>query len=222
MPVEIHLFDIYRTANIGIFLRTNDNFCLVPRGLTDTKSERISQLLKVKTTSVAVAGSRLLGPLVAMNNKGMIVSRLTDDEEIEQLHQVTGLPVHRLESRFTSVGNLISANDHGAIISDVFGEESAKDIESALNVPVRRMRIGGFVQIGTVLSTTNAGALIHPSASETEISEVQSILKIEPEPATINGGIPYVGSAFVGNSSAVLVGARTRGAELMILSKAFV
>lgn len=221
MPVEIHLFDIYRSANIGIFLRANDNFCLVPRGLAETKSEKIARLLSVKTPSVAVAGSRLLGPLVAMNNKGMVVSRLTDDEEIRNLQEVTGLTVHRLESRFTSIGNLISANDNGAVISDVFGEESAKDIENALNVPVRRMRIGGFVQIGTVLATTNRGAIIHPSATEREISEVRSTLKIEPEPATINGGIPFVGSGFVGNASSVLVGARTRGAELMILSKAF-
>ncbi|MDG6998690.1 MAG: translation initiation factor IF-6 [Nitrososphaerota archaeon] len=221
MPVEIHLFDIYRSANIGIFLRANDNFCLVPRGLAETKSEKIAQLLKVKTPSVAVAGSRLLGPLVAMNNKGMVVSRLTDDEEVRHLRQMTGLTVHRLESRFTSIGNLISANDNGAVISDVFGEESARDIESALNVPVRRMRIGGFVQVGTVLAATNCGAVIHPSATEREIIEVQSALKVEPEPATINGGIPYVGSGFVGNSSSVLVGARTRGAELVILSRAF-
>lgn len=221
MPVEIHLFDIYRSANIGIFLRANDNFCLVPRGLAETKSEKIAHLLKVKTPSVAVAGSRLLGPLVAMNNKGMVVSRLADDEEVRHLRQMTGLTVHRLESRFTSIGNLISANDNGAVISDVFGEESAKDIESALSVPVRRMRIGGFVQIGTVLATTNRGAVIHPSATEQEIDEVQSTLKVEPEPVTINGGIPYVGSGFVGNSTSVLVGARTRGAELMILSKAF-
>lgn len=221
MPVEIHLFDIYRSANIGIFLRANDKCCLVPRGLAETKSERISRLLKVKTESVAVAGSRLLGPLVAMNNKGIVVSRLTDEEEVRHLSHVTDLPVCRLESRFTSIGNLIASNDHGAVISDVFSEESARDIEKGLSVPVKRMRIAGFIQIGTVLAATNNGGLIHPSATEREILDVYSILKIEPEPATINGGIPFVGSGFIGNSSTILIGARTRGAELMILSKAF-
>ncbi len=109
MPAEIHLFDIYRSANIGIFLKTNDKHCLVPKGLADTKSERISTLLKVQVLQASVAGSRLLGPLVAMNNKGIIVSRLSDDEEIRYLRESTGLNVQKLESRFTSVGNLIAS-----------------------------------------------------------------------------------------------------------------
>ncbi|HVB11793.1 MAG TPA: translation initiation factor IF-6 [Nitrososphaerales archaeon] len=221
MPPEIHLFDIYRSANIGIFLKTNDKFCLAPKGIADTKSERLRSLLKVQVVHASVADSRLLGPLTAMNNKGIVVSRLTDDDEIRHLSESTGLNVQRIESRFTSVGNLIAANDNGAIISDVFGEESAKEIERTLEVPVKRMRIGTFIQIGAMISTTNVGALIHPAATEDEITIISGILGFEPEPATINGGVPFVNSGFVGNSNSILVGARTRGAELMILSKAF-
>jgi translation initiation factor 6 len=221
MPAEIHLFDIYRSANIGIFLKANDKHCLVPKGLADTKSERISTLLKVQVLQASVAGSRLLGPLVAMNNKGIIVSRLSDDEEIRYLRESTGLNVQKLESRFTSVGNLIAANDTGAVISDVFGEESAKEVERTLEVPVRRMRIGIQIQVGAMISVTNLGALVHPAATEQEISVIGSVLGFEPEPATVNGGVPFVSSGFVGNSQSILIGARTRGAELMILGKAF-
>jgi translation initiation factor 6 len=221
MPAEIHLFDIYRSANIGIFLKTNDKYCLIPRGIADTKSEKISSLLKVQALPASVAGSRLLGPLAAMNNKGIVVSRLTDDEEIRYLKQSTGLNVNKIESRFTSVGNLIASNDNGAVISDVFSEESAKEVERTLEVPVRRMRIGMFIQVGAMISVTNSGALVHPAATEQEIAVIGSALGFEPEPATVNGGVPFVNSGFVGNSSSILVGGRTRGAELMILGKAF-
>lgn len=221
MPAEIHLFDIYRSANIGIFLRTNDKTCLVPKGLAITKSDKISSLLKVQILQSSVAGSRLLGPLAVMNNKGIIVSRLADDEEIRHLRESTGLNVLRLESRFTSVGNLIATNDNGAVISDIFSEQTAKDIEKALEVPTKRMRIGMLVQIGAMISTTNSGALVHPAATEEEIASISSVLGFDPEPATVNGGVPFVNSGFVGNTKAILVGARTRGAELVILGKAF-
>ena len=221
MPIPINLFDIYRSANIGIFLKTNDKFCLTPRGLPTAKLEKIEKFLQNKVLPVSIAGSRLIGPLVAMNNNGMVVSRLAEEEEIEMLKKITGLDVQRLNSRFTSVGNLITSNDRGAVISDVFGDESASTIEHALRVPVKRMRIASFVQTGAMVAATNSGALVHPSASEDEISEISEVLGFDPEPATINGGVPFVSSGFVGNSKSVLLGARTRGAELVIVSRAF-
>lgn len=221
VKVEIHLFDLYRSANIGIFLKCNDKFCLAPRGLASTKTDRLFSLLKCEVIPASVAGSRLIGPLVAMNNNGIIVSRLSDEAEVDHLKKATGLDVHRLDSRFTSVGNLISANDRGAIASDVFSDESAREIERTLNVPVRRMRIGSLIQVGAMISCTNTGALVHPVATEQEIELIGSTLGFEPEPATVNGGVPFVSSGFVGNSKTILVGALTRGPELVILSKAF-
>jgi translation initiation factor 6 len=218
---ELHLFDIYRSSNIGIFLKANDNFSLVPMGLASTKAAKIGEFLKNSVIQASIAGSRLIGPLVALNNRGMVVSRLTDQEEIRHLSNATGMRVERLESRFTSVGNLIAANDYGAVVSDVFGEESVKEIERALGVPVKRMRIGSFIQVGAMIAATNSGALIHPSATEKEISAIGSVLGFEPEPATINGGIPFVSSGLVGNSKAILVGTETRGSELVILGRAF-
>jgi translation initiation factor 6 len=218
---EIHLFDLYRSANIGIFLKANEKFCFVPYGVADTKAAKLAELLNSSIVSASVAGSRLLGPLAVLNNKGMVVSRLADDEEVRHLSSVTGLNVMKLESRFTSVGNLIAANDHGAIISDVFSEESAKDVERILEVPVKRIRIGNYIQVGAMISCTNSGAIIHPIATEVEINIIGKILGFDPEPATVNGGVPFVGSGFVGNSKSILVGALTRGSELVILGRAF-
>ncbi len=221
MPVSINLFDVYRTPNIGIFLKANDKFCLVPRGLAPTKCSKISEILRVEVIQISIAGSRLLGPLLAMNSKGIVVSRLAEDEEVDTLRRWTGLKVAKLGSRFTSMGNLISANDHGAIVSDIIGEDSVRVIEETLTVPVKRMRIDQFVQVGSMISATNVGAIIHPNASEHEIEIVRRTLKVQPEPATVNGGVPFVSSGFVGNSNSVLLGNLTRGGELVIIGRAF-
>ncbi len=189
--------------------------------MPSTKLDKIAGQLRVKTIPASIAGSRLLGPLSAANSKGIVLSRLSDDEEVKNLSQSTGQNVLRLESRFTSIGNLIAANDHGAVISDVFSDESAREVESTLEVPVRRMRIGSFIQVGAMISATNSGALVHPIASENELRAIGETMGFDPEPATVNGGVPFVSSGVVGNTTGVLVGTLTRGSELVILSRAF-
>jgi translation initiation factor 6 len=156
-----------------------------------------------------------------MNNKGIVVSRLAEEEEVQTIQTATGLNVAKVPSRFTSVGNLIAANDRGAIISDVFGEESMKVIESTLQVPTEKVRISNYIQVGAMISATNSGALIHPTATESDVSKISSSLGVEPEPATINGGVPFVSSGFLGNTKAILVGNHTRGGELVIIGRAF-
>jgi translation initiation factor 6 len=221
VTAEIHLIDLYRSPNIGIFLRTNDSYTLVPRGLAPTKSEKIASILKCPVIQTSIAGSRLLGPLLVMNNNGILVSRIADDEEVESLRSSTGIRVEKLNSRFTSVGNLISANDNGAVASDVFSDENTKVIEQTLNVPVKRMRISTYVQIGSMISATNDGAIVHPMASEAELDEVRRVLRVDPEAATVNGGVPFVGSGFAGNAKGILLGNQTRGGELVIIGRAF-
>jgi translation initiation factor 6 len=221
VPAEIHLFDVYRSPNIGIFLRANDKFCLVPRGLANTKKERLEPLLQTQVIHISIAGSRLLGPLIAMNNNGIIVSRLAEDEEVAALREFTGMKVEKLNSRFTSVGNLITANDNGAIASDIFGDESIRSIERVLGVPVKKMRIANYVQLGAMVCATNSGSIVHPIATDNEIDQIRLALRVDPEPATVNGGIPFVGSGFVGNTKGILVGNSTRGGELVIIGRAF-
>ena len=64
----LHLIDIYRSPNIGVFLKGNDKFLLVPKGLAQTKSDKLCQGLGVTAVPTSVGESRLLGPLVSMNS----------------------------------------------------------------------------------------------------------------------------------------------------------
>ena len=79
----LHLVDLYRSPNIGIFLKANDKAVLVPKGIASTKAERLAAELDAVACHTSVGGTRLLGPLVAMNNKGVLVSRMIEDYEME-------------------------------------------------------------------------------------------------------------------------------------------
>lgn len=216
----IHKYDVYRSPNVGLFTRTNDKTLLLPSGYADTKTKKLKEYLDVKEIiHVSIAGTRLIGPMTVMNNNGILLPSTVSDEEIQILKQ-TGLNVERLNSKFTAIGNLISANDNGAIVSNLFSEEVDQDIKDTLGVPIQRMSIGGFVQVGSMVVATNAGAIVHPNANDAEINRISEILQIEAEPATVNGGSPFLSSGLIANFSSVIVGNLTTGPELIMISRA--
>ncbi|MGQ9718793.1 MAG: translation initiation factor IF-6 [Nitrososphaerales archaeon] len=217
--MAIHLLHIYRSPNIGMFVKGNDRFLLIPKGLASTKASKLSSFLGVEPIRASISGLRLIGPLVAMNNKGIMVSRLTEEEEVREIKSKTGLPIERLPTKYTSVGNLLVVNDNGAIASEILPSQAIKAIEDVLDVSVEKMDIADYYQVGSMAVATNLGVVVHPSASEAEIDRIREFLKVDVEPSTVNSGVPYVASGIVANSKNAVVGSLTNGPELLILSR---
>jgi len=205
---------------VGLFLRTNNDTLLLPFGFAETKAKKLKEYLDIeKIVHVSIAGTRLIGPMTVMNNNGILLPYTVSDDEIRNLKQ-TGLNVDRLKSKFTAIGNLISANDKGAIVSNLFRGEAEQNIKDILGVPLQTFSIGGYVQVGSMIVATNAGAIVHPIANDSEISRISEILQVEAEPATVNGGSPFLSSGIIANFSSVIVGNLTTGPELIMISRA--
>ena len=56
---------------------------------------------------------------------------------------------------------------------------------------------------------------------KSKMGDQLTILKVDVEPLTINGGIPYLSSGILCNSKALVVGSLTTGPELIMLSRGF-
>lgn len=218
--MSISRFGIYRNSNIGIYLKGNEDFILAPTGLAQSKITKLEANLEVPVFTTSVGGSRLLGPMLAMNSHGIILSKIASDQEVADLRRLTGLEVGRIDMRYTSVGNLVCTNDHGALISKLIPSLGAKQISDILDVPVEAIDIGAFYQIGAMILATNFGGVIHPLARDFEIDYVQDLLKIEVEAGTVNSGVPFVTSGIIANGRNAIVGNHTSGLELAILSRA--
>ncbi len=218
--LTIQLLDIYRSSNIGIFLKVNENVLLVPRGLANTKVAKLSGYLDVKPVEASIGGSRLLGPLISMNNNGILVSRLAEETEIRHLQESTNLPVVRMPSRYTSVGNLVSANDKGIIASPLLRDEK-EIISNVLGAPIEFLTIASYHQVGSIMVSSNVGSAVHPQASEEEISKASDVLEVDVEPATVNGGIPFLASGIIVTNGKAVVGSLTSGPEMIMLSRVF-
>ncbi|HYY40345.1 MAG TPA: translation initiation factor IF-6 [Nitrososphaera sp.] len=219
--MAIYRYTAYKSPNIGIFVKANDNIILVPYGFAETKTEKLADYLQVSEVYASIAGTRLLGPMTVMNNNGILLPPIASDDEVQMLKQSTQLNVERVKSRFTAIGNLIATNDNGAIVSPLFKGEIDHWVQDVLGVQSNSMTVGGFVQTGAMVVATNGGAGIHPKATEDEVKKISEILQVPAEPVTVNGGVPFLSSGIVANRKSVVVGNLTSGPELIMLTRIF-
>lgn len=216
----LNLLDIYRSPNIGVFLKANDRFLLVPKGLASTKSDKLSGSLGVAAVPTSIGESRLLGPLISMNGNGILVSRLAEDYEVAEIKSTTGLTVARLESRFTAVGNLVAANDRRALVAPILDARAAAQVKDVMGTEVERVPIGEYYQVGSLVVATNTGAAVYPGLGEREVERIGNLLGVEAYPTSVNGGVPFVASGLVANSKNAIVGSQTTGPELVFITRA--
>ncbi len=219
--MDIIKYDVYSGPNIGIFTTVNDKFVFVPNGFAKTKAENLAKYLQTEYIMTPVANTRLLGVMMVLNNHGILLPRTSSTQEIANFEKSTDLNVKILDTKHNALGNLICVNDKGGIISPIVEKEFIKEIEDVLDIEVIQRRIAGYDQVGAVMRTNNFGAVIHPEADKEDIKKFSNVLGVNVEPATINGGVPFVSSGILANNNAVVVGNLTNGPEIMMLTRAF-
>ena len=219
--MDIIKYDVYSGPNIGIFTSVNDKFVFIPNGFAKTKAENLARYLQTEYLMTPVANTRLLGILMVLNNHGILLPKTSSPEEIANLRKCTDLNVKILDTKYNALGNLICVNDKGGVISPIIEKEFIKEIEDVLDIEVIQKKVAGFHQVGAVMEANNLGGIIHPEADEEDIKNFSNVLGVNLEPATINGGIPFVSSGMLANSNAVVVGNLTNGPEIMMLTRAF-
>ncbi len=216
----LQLIDIYRSPNIGVFMKANDKVLLVPKGLAQTKCDRLAEFLGVTTVPTSIGESRLLGPLVAMNNNGVLVSRLAEEVELREIRAASGLNVALFDSKFTAAGNLVAANDRFALAAPVLDQRALVQVRDVLGTEVERVPVGEYTQVGSLVVATNRGVAVYPGLNETESQRIGSLFGVDAQPTSVNRGVPFVASGIVANSNNAVVGSQTTGPELVFITRA--
>ena len=213
---------MYNGPNIGIYAKVNDDFIFLPNGITEAKSKKLSEYLQTDVIVTSVANTSLIGILTVINNHGILLPNTASEDELVKLKSKTDLNVEVLDVKHNALGNMMSVNDTGGIVSPSLPKEALNRISDVLDIELIQKKIAGFHQVGAVMATSPTGGIVHPETDEEDVKIIKNILGVNVEPATINGGLPFLSSGILANSKSMVVGSLTNGPEIMMLTRAFI
>ncbi len=210
---RLELMSFNDNPNIGVFCKTNDDFCFIRKGLTKKIKKKIALTLDVEIIEISIADASIIGSLLSLNSKGVIITDFADEETIKIIKN-QGLEVCVINDKLNAVGNDILVNDHAALVHPDLNEKSLEDIKEVLKVPIYLGKIGSLKTVGMAAVVTNKGFLCHPKATDEEIALLEKIFKINVMIGTVNHGSPIIGSGLVANTKGAIIGDRTTGIEM--------
>ena len=200
------------TPYIGVYSVANENFALVPLNSYKTFETDIRESLGVEVEYASIAGTNVIGSLMAVNSYGAVVSRMAFDREIEIISK--HVPAGRLDDRLNAAGNNILVNDHAALVNPRIKRRAIKGIEDLLQVEVIQENVAGCNTVGSACVVTNKGALCHPKTSKEDLEMLGSIFKVPASIGTLNYGTALVGACMIANTRGATVGSRSTPIEL--------
>jgi translation initiation factor 6 len=198
--------------NIGVFARVLGDIAIVPPESPEEFKTAIRDALEVTLVETTIQGSAIIGSLVAGNSRGVVVSGLATEEEVDRLAE------HRevllLTESMNAAGNVIMANDTFAAVHEDMPTELSQVIGEFLGVDVIHLTLGGVKTVGMAGVATNKGVIVHPRATERQIAMLEEVAKVPVGTGSINMGGALVGTGLLVNEKGYLAGNATSGFEL--------
>lgn len=209
--------DLFNSPYSGVFCVTNDSVTLVPPGIPSDDMDSVSEALGTKISVVTVGGSSVLGTLIAMNNKGILVSNLITSMEFEKLEKISeefNLNLGVLSERSNAIGNNFLLNDKGGFCNERLSAPSKKESEKILEIEIQANSLNGMDTLGMIGCVNSNGGLCHPEISENERDLMEKVLEVPIMEGTVNFGMPLVGAGIISSSKGAVCGRQSTGVEL--------
>ncbi|MBI2077929.1 MAG: translation initiation factor IF-6 [Euryarchaeota archaeon] len=215
----LKLLEVAGNVNVGVYIRASEHHVFYTSSATKREVTEILEGVTVPGIATTIAGSNVVGSLLAANGHGIIVADIVLKEELKRLEK-TGLKVHRLAELLNAAGNNILCNDRGALVNPEYSDAAVKLIEKTLGVPVQRGTLGGIGTVGMAGVANNQGAVVHPKVTDEEKETARRVLGGNVLPGTINRGSALIGAGVTANSKGALIGRESTGVEINRLEDA--
>ena len=209
--------DLFNSPYSGVFCASNDLVTIIPPGIPKDDMEAISEALGTKVEVITIGGSSVLGTLVAMNNKGVLVSNLITSLELEKLEEITStlsLNLGVLSERSNAIGNNFLLNDEGGFCNERLSKQSKIEAERIFEVNISSQSLNGMDTLGMIGCVNSKGGLCHPEISDDEKKVMEKVLKVPIMEGTVNFGMPLVGAGVISSSKGAICGRQSTGVEL--------
>ena len=198
--------------NIGVFARVIGDIVIIPPESPEEFKTAVHAALDAEVIETTIQGSTIIGSLVAGNSRGVVVSGLATEEEIDRLAE------HRevllLNECMNAAGNVIMANDSFVAIHPDMPVDMGKAIAEFLGVELIFLTLGGVKTVGMAGVATNKGVIVHPRATAQEIARLEAVAKVPVGTGTIKMGSGLIGTGLLVNEKGYIAGNATSGFEL--------
>jgi translation initiation factor 6 len=208
----------YKNPFIGLFIRTNEKFTLVPGNIHEKLIPLVKEALGTEILPIFLCQSPVLGIFCALNSNGIVVSALAEKHELKPLKEI-GLNVLFLDEKFAP-GNNILANDKGALVNPNIPKPDLKKIGDCLGVEIFHQPIVNLNTVGSTNIVTNSGLLANNEMSDVELKMCEKVLGVRGLRGTVNLGSTANSYGLVANSKGALVGETTSGSEIQVVYEA--
>ena len=209
--------DLFNSPYSGVFCASNDLLTLIPPGIPKDDMEAISEALGTNVEVITIGGSSVLGTLIAMNNKGILVSNLITSLELDKLEKVTSdleLNIGVLSERSNAIGNNFLLNDAGGFCNERLSKTSKVEAERIFEIEIKSQSLNGMDTLGMIGCVNSKGGLCHPEISDNEKEIMEKVLEVPVMEGTVNFGMPLVGAGIISTSKGAICGRQSTGVEL--------
>jgi translation initiation factor 6 len=198
--------------NIGVFARVLGDIVVIPPESPADFRAAVNEALDAEIIETTIQGSTIIGSLVAGNSRGVVVSGLANEEEVDRLAEYR--EVLLLNESMNAAGNVIMANDTFAAVHPDMPTDMGKAIAEFLGCELVFLTLGGVKTVGMAGVATNKGVIVHPRATAQELARLEAVAKIPVGTGTINMGSGLVGTGLLVNERGYIAGNATSGFEL--------
>ncbi len=203
----------YGNPFLGLFFKANNSIALAPINLPEKNMLELTNTLGVKIIPISFGSSNLAGLYVAMNNNGIIVPNIIEENELVILKK-EGFNILVSAELNNAHGNNICVNDNGGIINPHVNSVEKKKIQDTLGVELVSLSVARYTTVGSVCIATNKGFLTHYSTSEKEMKSIESALGVRGDKGTMNNGVGFMGISTIVNERNFIIGEASSGFEI--------
>ena len=208
----LRLGDVNGNPYVGVYCAASEEYAFVAEPVEENLVKDLEEVLQVEVIRTTIAGSSVVGSLIAFNSHGAVFSNLVEEGELRRMPE--SLARGLLPGRINAAGNNLLVNDHAACVHPAASQKTVRMLEDILGVEVQKRSIAGIDTVGSVGIVTSKGLLCHPRTDEDELKVLSEFFKVPAAVTTLNYGTPYLGACAVANSKGALVGATTTPIEL--------
>ncbi len=198
---------------LGLYLRGNNQYTLLPVDAMDKVLEAVRSELKTEPCKVIISNSNLIGPYIVMNSNGVILPNVCSEEEAANIKKL-GLNVYLSQERNNAHGNNICVNDKGGVINPYIHPTEKANIADTLGVELVEGSVANHTTVGSCVVANNRGFLAHFASSETDMKFLEDELKVKGMKGTINTGTGIISIGIVANDHGYIVGEHTTAYEM--------